>query len=54
MTPLYLAIEKDHLDCGELLLKHKADPNREVLVTRGEGREVAPMAVGADSCMVGV
>ena len=53
-TPLYLASQKGHRAFAELLIRHKADPNRPDKVTRGEGWEVAPMVVEADACIAGV
>ena len=41
-------------DIAELLLDRKADPNFQNSVTRGEGWEVVPMVVAADSCIVRV
>jgi len=53
-TPLLSASRSGHRDLAELLLSNKADPNHQNNVTRVEGREVAPMVVGADSCIVGI
>ena len=52
-TPLHVASgENGQVDCVELLLANKANPNRQDKVTRGEGWEVAPMVVGADACII--
>ena len=53
-TPLHVASWKGHLDYAELLLGRKADVNLQDKVTRGEGWRVAPMVLGADSCIVEV
>ena len=41
-TLLMRASRGGHLDCAELLLSRKADPNLQNKVTRGEGWEVSP------------
>ena len=51
---LHVASGKGRTDCVELLLNHKANPNRKDYVTRGEGLDVAHIGVGADSCIVRV